>query len=55
MYYEIATMTLPSAGCAGSKSKYKPSPRPVGGGELLGCWFTDIGPLNQMLVYQRIP
>ncbi len=51
MFYELATMTLPfgTAGqaatnvqtyCANTEAK----------GELLGCWFTDIGTLNQMIV-----
>ncbi len=51
MFYELATMTLPfgtagqaatnvQAYCASAEAK----------GELLGCWFTDIGTLNQMIV-----
>ena len=51
MYYELATLTLPfgtagqaaqnvQAYCADAQAK----------GELLGCWFTDIGQLNQMIV-----
>ena len=51
MYYELATMTLPF-GTAGQAAQgvqaYCTSPK--AGGELLGCWFTDIGVLNQMLV-----
>lgn len=51
MYYELATMTLPF-GTAGQAAQgvqaYCTSPE--AGGELLGCWFTDIGVLNQMLV-----
>jgi len=26
-----------------------------GGGELLACWFTDIGTLNQMIVFRSFP
>ena len=51
MYYELATLTLPfgtagqaaqnvQAYCADAQAK----------GELLGCWFTDIGQLNQLIV-----
>jgi len=51
MYYELATMTLPfgtagqaaqnvQAFCADAQAQ----------GELLACWFTDIGQLNQMIV-----
>lgn len=51
MFYELATLTLPfgtagtaaqnvQAFCTASEAK----------GELLACWFTDIGPLNQMIV-----
>lgn len=51
MYYELATMTLPfgTAGAAATHVQaYCTSPQ--AGGELLGCWFTDIGVLNQMTV-----
>ena len=51
MYYELATMTLPfgMAGTAASNVQaYSSSPEAQG--ELLGCWFTDIGVLNQMIV-----
>ena len=51
MYYELATMTLPfgTAGQAATQVQAFAS-APEAQGELLGCWFTDIGPLNQMLV-----
>jgi NIPSNAP len=51
MYYELATMTLPF-GTAGQAAinvqTYSTSADAQG--ELLGCWFTDIGQLNQMIV-----
>lgn len=51
MYYELATMTLPfgSAGQAATHVQAYAS-APEAQGELLGCWFTDIGVLNQMVV-----
>lgn len=51
MYYELATMTLPfgTAGQAATNVQaYATSTEAQG--ELLGCWFTDIGVLNQMIV-----
>lgn len=51
MYYEIATMTLSfgtAAKAATAVQAYCQAPE--AGGELLGCWFSDIGTLNQMLV-----
>jgi len=51
MYYELATMTLPfgTAGTAATQVQaYCTSAQSQG--ELLGCWFTDIGVLNQMVV-----
>ena len=51
MYYELATMTLPfgTAGqAANNVQTYATAPEAQG--ELLGCWFTDIGQLNQMIV-----
>ncbi|WP_019430710.1 FAD-dependent oxidoreductase [Limnohabitans sp. Rim47] len=51
MYYELATMTLPfgTAGQAATNVQaYATSTEAQG--ELLGCWFTDIGQLNQMIV-----
>ena len=51
MHYELATMTLPF-GTAGQAAQnvaaYASSPEAQG--KLLGCWFTDIGVLNQMIV-----
>jgi succinate dehydrogenase/fumarate reductase flavoprotein subunit len=51
MYYELATMTLPfgTAGQAATNVQAFAS-APDAQGELLGCWFTDIGVLNQMVV-----
>ena len=51
MHYELATMTLPfgSAGLAATQVQTYCSD-PQARGQLLGCWFTDIGRLNQMLV-----
>lgn len=51
MYYELATMTLPfgTAGHAATQVQAFSS-APDAKGELLGCWFTDIGVLNQMVV-----
>ncbi len=49
MHYELATMTLPfgtSAAAAANVQAFAAR----GLGELLGCWFTDIGVLNQMIV-----
>ncbi|MBN9410639.1 MAG: NIPSNAP family protein [Burkholderiales bacterium] len=51
MYYQLATLTLPfgSAGTAATAVQQFATAADAGG-ELLGCWFTDIGRLNQMLV-----
>ena len=51
MYYELATMTLPfgTAGQAATQVQAW-TQGPSAQGELLGCWFTDIGQLNQMVV-----
>jgi len=51
MYYELATMTLPF-GTAGQAATHVQAfaSAPEAQGELLGCWFTDIGVLNQMIV-----
>ena len=51
MYYEIATLTLsfgtlPKA--AQAVAEY--SAQSLAQGELLGCWFSDIGVLNQLIV-----
>jgi hypothetical protein len=51
MYYEIATLTL-SFGTAAKASQAVAefSAQPQAKGELLGCWFSDIGVLNQLIV-----
>jgi succinate dehydrogenase/fumarate reductase flavoprotein subunit len=51
MYYEIATLTL-SFGTAGQAATAVQTYASAAGskGELLGCWFSDIGLLNQMIV-----
>ena len=51
MYYELATLTLPF-GTAGQSANHVQAfaSAPDAQGELLGCWFTDIGVLNQMIV-----
>ena len=51
MYYELATMTLPfgTAGQAATNVQAFATASQAQG-ELLGCWFTDIGQLNQMIV-----
>jgi hypothetical protein len=49
MYYELATMTLPF-GTAAQAAANVQTFCAQGQGELLGCWFTDIGVLNQMIV-----
>lgn len=49
MYYELATMTLPF-GTAGRAGAQVQAYCRDGGGDLLGCWTSDIGVLNQMLV-----
>ncbi len=51
MFYELATMTLPfgTAGTAAANVQAFAT-APEAKGEMLGCWFTDIGVLNQMIV-----
>ncbi len=49
MYYELATLTLPF-GSAGQAATQVQAFCRAGRGELLGCWTSDIGVLNQMLV-----
>ncbi|GLS15990.1 NIPSNAP family protein [Hydrogenophaga electricum] len=51
MFYELATLTLPF-GTAGTAAQNVQAfcTAPEAQGELLACWFTDIGPLNQMIV-----
>ena len=51
MYYELATMTLPFGTAAQAATNVQAfAADPQAQGELLGCWFTDIGQLNQMIV-----
>ncbi|MFZ4288499.1 NIPSNAP family protein [Variovorax sp. HJSM1_2] len=51
MFYELATMTLPFGTAAQAANQVQAfSTAAEAGGELLACWFTDIGALNQMLV-----
>ncbi len=51
MHYELATLT-PPMGTAGTAATNVQSfcNAPEAQGELLGCWSTDIGVLNQMIV-----
>jgi hypothetical protein len=51
MYYELATMTLPFGTAAAAANNVQAfCAAPDAQGELLACWFTDIGQLNQMIV-----
>lgn len=51
MYYELATLTLPFGTAAQAAQNVQAfCQAPDAQGELLGCWFTDIGVLNQMIV-----
>lgn len=51
MYYELATLTLPFGTAAQAGQNVQAfAAAPEAAGELLGCWFTDIGQLNQMIV-----
>ncbi|CAM8668738.1 NIPSNAP [Comamonadaceae bacterium] len=51
MFYELATMTLPFGTAATAAANVQAfATAPEAKGELLGCWFTDIGVLNQMIV-----
>ncbi len=51
MYYELATMTLPFGTAGQAANKVKAFCEEASAhGELLACWFTDIGVLNQMIV-----
>ncbi len=51
MYYEIATLTLPFGTAAQAAQQVQAfAGAPGAGGELLGCWTSDIGVLNQMIV-----
>ena len=51
MFYDLSTMTLPfgTAGQAATNVQAFAG-APEARGELLACWFTDIGTLNQMIV-----
>jgi hypothetical protein len=51
MHYELATMTLPFGTAATAAQNVQAfCTAPDAQGELLACWFTDIGQLNQMIV-----
>ncbi len=51
MFYELATMTLPFGTAAQASTNVQTfANNPEAKGELLGCWFSDIGVLNQMIV-----
>ncbi|MBV6274341.1 NIPSNAP family protein [Alcaligenaceae bacterium CGII-47] len=51
MFYELATMTLPFGTTAQAATQAQAfCTAPEAKGELLGCWSTDIGVLNQMIV-----
>lgn len=51
MYYELATMTLPFGTATQAATNVQTyTSNPDAKGELLACWFTDIGTLNQMIV-----
>ena len=56
MYYELATLTLPFGTAAAAAQNVQAfCAAPEAGGELLACWFTDIGVLNQMIVLRGFP
>jgi hypothetical protein len=56
MYYELATMTLPfGTAAAAAQNVHTFCTAPDAQGELLACWFTDIGVLNQMIVLRGFP
>jgi hypothetical protein len=51
MHYELASMTLPFGTAAQAAQNVQAfCTSPEASGELLGCWFTDIGVLNQLIV-----
>jgi hypothetical protein len=51
MHYELATMTLPFGTAATAAQNVQAfCTAPDAKGELLACWFTDIGQLNQLIV-----
>ena len=51
MFYELTTLTLPFGTTATAAQNVQAfCAAPEAKGELLASWFTDIGPLNQMIV-----
>jgi hypothetical protein len=51
MYYELATLTLPFGTAAQAVAAVKADAKHAQArGEWLGCWFSDIGVLNQLWV-----
>lgn len=51
MFYQLSTMTLPFGTAAQAATQVQAfTATPAARGELLACWTTDIGVLNQMLV-----
>ena len=51
MHYELATLTLPFGTAAQAAERVRDfCAGPQAGGELLGCWLSDIGVLNQMIL-----
>jgi hypothetical protein len=51
VFYELATLTLPFGTAATAAQNVQAfCTAPEAQGELLACWFTDIGQLNQMIV-----
>jgi len=53
MFYEWATMTLPMGTAADAAQRVESFCRQRQQGQLLACWFTEIGVLNQMIVLRR--
>ena len=55
MYYELAAMTLPFGTTPQAAANVQAfATDPAAGGELLGCWATDIGVLNQLVVLSNM-
>ena len=50
MYYDLSILTLQMGTAAAAATAIESSIRADEQGELLGCWFSDIGVLNQMWV-----
>lgn len=51
MYYELATLTIHMGTTAAAAENVQAfCQEPNAQGELLGCWFSDIGTLNQLIV-----